>query len=387
MYVDATWDHIVTKVFLLPREDIMGNLRKRGNNWYIDFYANGKRVRKKVGKSKKVAELALKDAEVKVARNEYGFSQTEIAINEFFDKFLEYSQTNHSVNTTKRYRAVIDNFKSFLEENGEVALLSKITPEHIDQYKTFRKNSWINPNGVPVDDDSSKTEFTRKGAKSKTINFEIDTLRTIFNIAIKWDYLKSNPTKGITRLKADSKTPRFLTVKESQKILKQCSDELYPIFFTFLHTGMRKGELINLEWEDIDFKRRIIKIRKKDFWRPKTGEREIPISQKLYDLLSALKKTNDKGLKSSFVFPHSDGSQIKTKLRRQLIRIAEEVGVMNLTTLHALRHTFASQLVMNGVDLPTVQKLMGHSDIQTTMIYAHLAPDHLASAVEQLKFD
>ncbi|MCP4568807.1 MAG: tyrosine-type recombinase/integrase [FCB group bacterium] len=76
----------------------------------------------------------------------------------------------------------------------------------------------------------------------------------------------------------------------------------------------------------------------------------------------------------------------KTKLRRILIKIGQEAGIKELTTLHALRHTFASQLIINSVDLPTVQKLMGYSDIQTTIIYAHLAPDHLADAVDKLGF-
>jgi integrase len=225
----------------------------------------------------------------------------------------------------------------------------------------------------------------RKGARAKTINFEIDTLRTIFNLAIKWEYLKENPTQKITRLKvSDSKAPRFLTKEECRRFLDHCPDNLRPIYLTFLNTGMRKAELENLEWADIDFDRRHIKIRRKPFWKPKSGEREIPINQQLFDLLTRLKKANDRGVKSNFVFPHTDGSKLKTKLRRMLIRVAEEAGIENLTTLHALRHTFASQLIMKGVDLPTIQKLLGHSDIQTTMIYSHLAPDHLADAVEEL---
>ena len=68
------------------------------------------------------------------------------------------------------------------------------------------------------------------------------------------------------------------------------------------------------------------------------------------------------------------------------MQIANKAEIKDLTRIHTLRHTFASHLVMNGVDLPTVKNLMGHSDIQTTMIYAHLAPDHLADAVDKLKF-
>jgi len=102
------------------------------------------------------------------------------------------------------------------------------------------------------------------------------------------------------------------------------------------------------------------------------------------ELLKKLKNENDRGLKSNFVFPDKDGGKSKEKYRRQLIRIAQKTNINNLTKIHSLRHTYASHLVMSGVDLPTVQKLLGHSDIQTTMIYSHLAPDHLADAVEKL---
>ena len=101
-------------------------------------------------------------------------------------------------------------------------------------------------------------------------------------------------------------------------------------------------------------------------------------------LLQRLYNQTPKNRRDGFVFCEKNGSQLKTKLRERLIRIAKQAGIEDLTKLHTLRHTFASHLVMKGVDLPTVQKLMGHSDIQTTMIYAHLAPDHLADAVNKL---
>jgi len=207
-------------------------------------------------------------------------------------------------------------------------------------------------------------------------------------MAVKWGYLKSNPTKDVVRLKTnDSKAPRFLTGKEYRRLLEYSPDELRPIFYTFLSTGMRKAELENLEWADIDFRRRKIKIRCKEFWKPKTGEREIPMNQGICRLFKQLKVKNDQGLKSNFVFPHKDGFRIRIKLREQLIKVARRAKIKDLTKLHSLRHTFASHLVMGGVDLPTVQKLMGHSDIQTTMIYAHLAPDHLAEAVDKLELE
>ncbi len=366
----------------------MGRIYKRGRTWYLDIYASGRRIRKRVGSSKKIAALALHDAEAKAARDEFGFAKNDIGIERFLDRFLEHSAANHQPKTTTRYKAVIDHFRVFLKDKyPALGFVSQMTPEVIDRYKVARKKAWVNPNGDEVTSDEDVKGYTRKGARAHTINFEVGVLRTIFNLAIKWGYLKENPTSEAKKLKVnDAKPVRFLAVEECHRLLEASPDDLRSIFFTFLNSGMRKAELENLEWDDIDFKRRKIKIQRKAFWQPKTGEREIPISQSLYDLLLSQKEQNDSGLQSDFVFPHHDGGKIRTKLREKLILIAKQAGIPDLTKIHTLRHTFASHLVMSGVDLPTVKKLMGHSDIQTTMIYAHLAQDHLAEAVDRLAF-
>jgi len=366
----------------------MGNIYKRGKIWYLDIRVKNRRIRKRVGTSKKIAELALKDAEIKSAREEFGFSKNDISLDKFFGQFQDYSRVNHRNATTRRYSAVIDHFRAFLKENDHITFISEVTPELIERYKVYRKDSWINPNGSEVKSESDLKEHTRKGTKAHTINFEIDTLRALFNLAIKWGYLKDNPTVQVKRLRVtDTIQLEFLSIEDTERLLKATPKEFYPVYFTFLNTGMRKAELENLEWADIDFKRKKIRIRRKEFWQPKTGEREIPISQPMYDLLTNLKKENDKGHKSNFVFSDpKTGGKLRTKLREKLIQIAKQAGLKGLTKLHTLRHTFASHLVMQGVDLPTVGKLMGHSDVETTMIYAHLAPDHLARAVTRLPF-
>lgn len=365
----------------------MGSIYKRGKHWYLDVRVKGRRIRKKIGASKKIAELALKDSEVKIARDQFGFSKDDLGVDTFFERFLDYSRVNHQPRTTNRYRAVIDHFQAFLRTQQNVTFLSEVSAETIDRYKVYRKDAWVNPNGQAIESDDDVNGHTRKGARAHTVNFEVGVLRTAFNQAIRWDHLKENPTKGVKKLKVDdSKQPRFLTVEEYKTLLEACPDDLYPIYFTFLNTGMRKAELENLEWDDVDFKRRKIRIRRKADWQPKTGEREIPISDSLHDLLVTMKQKNDKTLNSNYVFCHSDGGKLKTKVREKLIQIAKHAGIEDLTRVHSLRHTFASHLVMKGVDLPTVMKLMGHSDIQTTMIYAHLAPDHLAGAVNKLEF-
>ncbi len=95
-------------------------------------------------------------------------------------------------------------------------------------------------------------------------------------------------------------------------------------------------------------------------------------------------KTQAKG--SWYVF-HLDGQKIEPNfLRNHLLPLTKQCGFGDVTKIHTLRHTFASHLVMGGVDLPTVKKLLGHADIETTMIYSHLADEHIDRAVEKLKF-
>jgi len=365
----------------------MGNIYKRGKVWYIDLRYKRRRIRRAVGSSKKIAELALKDAEVKVAKDKFGFSKNDIDLEKFFELFLDYSRAQHRPRSTQRYREVIDHFRSFLEKHATVSFISEITPELIDRYKVYRKGNWVNGSGVPVESHDAVIPKTRKGARAHTVNFELDTLRLMFNLAIKWGYLSENPTKGTARLKVDdAKPPRFLTVEECQRLLEICPTEQRRIFTALLSTGMRKSELENLQWQDVDPKRRQISIRSKEDWKPKAGERDIPINEPLLRVFQELQDESTTFTPTDYVFKVKRRGRSRNWMRLQLIHWAAKAGIENLTKLHTLRHTFASHLVMKGVDLPTVMKLMGHSDIQTTMIYAHLAPDHLAGAVNKLTF-
>lgn len=355
---------------------------KRQGIWYVDLRINGRRFRKKAGKSKHLAELALKGLEVKAERNQLGFlEQKNIRIKAFLDEFVKYSETNHRSATTVRYRSVIKNLNQFLALTPSINTLRDFTPEILEKYKQYRKTATITKNGKPLD--KVKGTSQQKGAKSYTVNFELGTLRTIFNLAIKQRYLETNPIKEVGFLKVtDSKQRRFLTETECERLLVTCEPEWHPIFFTLLYTGMRKGELVNLEWTDLDFSRQIIKIQRKPFWIPKTGEREIPMSSEVVAALNKLPR------RSNFVFTDKNGEPYEmNRLRLELIRIAKKAGIQALTQVHALRHTFASRLLMRGVDLPSVQKLMGHTKIETTMIYSHQTPDHLRSAIEKLSKD
>ncbi|MHC4707723.1 MAG: tyrosine-type recombinase/integrase [Planctomycetota bacterium] len=366
----------------------MARIFKRGRIWYLDVRVKGRRIRRRVGPSKKIAELALRDAEVKIAKDEFGFTKQDIAIDKLIERFLEYNRTNHRQSTTRRYRAVTDHFKRFLaDKRPNLVAVSQLTPEVIEGYKTYRRDEWVNPNGKQVESEKDVTQYTRKGARARTVNLEMDGLKTMFNLAKRWGYLRDNPVNQVKPLKTDDKKPfRFLTLEECDRLLKAATGEFYSILFTFLNTGMRKAELEHLTWSDVDFRRKRILIRGKDDWKPKTSEREIPLGDDIIDLLRQHRQRLKPSSDQDEVFPVQSKGRSHNWLRLELIKTAQKAGIGDLTKIHTLRHTFASHLVMQGVDLPTVGQLMGHTDVETTMIYAHLAPAHLANAVTKLPF-
>lgn len=340
----------------------MGAIRKRGKNWYIDYVVAGRRIKKRIGASKSLAELALKDIEVKIAKNELGFLPKDSDLQKLFKEFLEYSRTNHSPNTIKRYMAIVDNIKGYLSRFPHITKLSHLDSKIVEDYKSYR---------------------SVQQARPMTINIELQIMKSILSLAVKWGYTNVNPAQNVEAIRIIRTTEaRFLTKEEAKKFLECSSDWQYPIFYAFLNTGMRKQELMTLEWSDVDFHRRKIKIRVKDGWTPKTAEREIPISDGLMNVLLKLRTQSN----CSLVF-HEDGQVIENnKLRKELMKVTKKAGFPDVTKIHSLRHTFASHLVMKGVDLPTIKQLMGHSDISTTMIYSHLAQDHLSDVVSKLDF-
>ena len=175
----------------------MATLRKRGKRYFVDYRLGGKRVRKHVGRDRKLAEIGLKDIEVRIARKDSGLLVRDCEIDKFFQEYLEYSTTNHSPGTCKRYRAIIDHWKRFLNERPWITKLSELSPKFFEDYKTYRRNMPVARNGRPVEIDNGASQVNngsvKIGAKANTVNMELGTFRTILNMAIRWGYLNENP--------------------------------------------------------------------------------------------------------------------------------------------------------------------------------------------------
>lgn len=338
----------------------MGKTRKIGKKWQIDFREKGKRIRRIVGTSKAVAETILKDIEVRQAKEESGLYIKRISIDDFVDQCIAHTKLNHRPKTAVRYIEVLNYLKSFIAEYyPHVGSVSEITPDILESYKHKR---------------------SRK-ASGSTINTELKAINAFLNLAISWGYLRENPLKKVSSISlSKNKIPRFYSKDEVKKILNHSPDPYHDIFKVLLHTGMRRDELRFLEVQDIDLKRSRIHIKVKDGFAPKTSERTIPIHKAIMPILRDRIAQGHPGL----IFPNKKGKLYEPrKWWKVLKKICKEIEIPD-AKIHTFRHTFASWLVMSGVDITTVSRLLGHTDIRTTMIYAHLAEDHLDDSIKKL---
>ena len=257
----------------------------------------------------------------------------------------------------------------FLKQHPNVRCVKDISVSLLEDYKIWRRQS----------------------VKTWTLNNDIKELKSIFNKAVEWSYLFVNPAKNVGYVEiVDAKPIRCLSEEEYKcffEVCKQDFKEYYPIFYTFCHTGMRRGEVLGLYWIDVDFKRGMIHIRSKDDFRPKgidkknrqAKARQIPMHDHLKEILYKLKQPSGK------VFTYRGQPYSDNRLRRVLMRIAKQAGINNFTRLHEFRHSFATFLVKRGVGIYRVKELLGHSDIRDTLRYAHLPTEFMKEDVKKLE--
>ncbi len=289
-------------------------------------------------------------------------------------------------------KATIARLRNCFEAELGARRLHEITPWVIEKWRTKRRKS---------------------GTAVSTINRDIAALNAAMNRAVQWHYTDKHPFAGVKPLKMDdNKAPRFLSPAEERRLRLVLAereekaragrdkgnawreargyptlpdlratpyvDRLRPIVLLALNTGMRRGEIFGLSWADIDRKQAVVTVRGAGAKSGKT--RHIPLNAEALAVLKGWQKTT--GAESGLVFPGQDGARVDN-IQTSWERLLKAAKISNFR-FHDLRHTFASKLVMAGVDLNTVRELLGHSDLKMTLRYAHLAPEHKAQAVAKL---
>ncbi len=225
-----------------------------------------------------------------------------------------------------------------------------------------------------------QTERLQKGNKPATANRLIATLKHCIHKGYQWEMLSEETLKRIRQVKLleeNNRRLRYLSKEECQSLINTCQGNTKAIVITALNTGMRKGEILNLRWDNVDLKHGFILL---DQDQTKNSERkELPINDTLRGVLQGLTRRLD----IPYVFYDSITGKHYKDVKRSFKTALRRTGIRDFH-FHDLRHTFASHLVMAGVDITTVSRLLGHKSLTMTLRYAHLAPSHMAKAVDIL---
>lgn len=322
-------------------------------SWWISFRdGEGKYKRRRIGPDRRAARRVLDKVRTEVAEGVYvdrrATCNTTLA--ELRDGWLahikpERSEINH--------KGEASHWAPLIRLLGASTLADKITENTLEGYRRDR---------------------LEEGVKVATTNRELAVLSSAMSWAVRRGLLHKRPRFDFQNPR--NERMRFLTKDEARRLLLACPDEIRGFVQGALYTGCRRGELLKMRWEWVDLRTGLISL-------PATATknkepRHVPISAGMRDVLVEARDRATKGC--PHVFQHDGQPLDGMRLYRVFYKACAKAGITDLH-IHDLRHTAASWMVQAGVGLYEVAMILGHKNIKQTQRYAHLAPDHLRSAI------
>lgn len=345
----------------------MQGIEKRTNKDGSSTYRARVRIKGHPSVSESFSSLTLakkwkRDTESAIEQGRFQFSSQEKkhTLAELVDRYIQTILPTKPKNA----RNVKQHLLWWKRELGH-CLLSEIKSSHIAQKR---------------DELLSQDTFYKKPRSSTTVVRYIASLSHAFSIAVKeWDWMNENPVCKINKPQLPQGRLRFLNESEKNRLLEACKQSnsscLYHIVVLALSTGMRKGEILTLTWDDIDFERGAILLH-----ATKNGERRlVPLIGLSLELIKKLNANHN----SLLVFPSPNNPSQPLGIRSAWERALRKADIINFK-FHDLRHTAASYLAMNNASLIEIGTLLGHKTVQMTKRYAHLSNSHLVSMTQNL---
>lgn len=381
----------------------MAKLRfiKKHNEYQIDYYQNGKRIRRYLGPDKKNAEKELNRVEAFLKAQKLGFQlqtpsmgiystspgslsatsdhpahpgkkriKTDEAITLYLERCKEAVQSGNMVNKTYEYKVSLlkGRLAQFLKKKfPHLQYLDEIEKSHMESYRAYRINS--------------RHKFSpNKKIKPTSVNNDLRDLIAFFNYCIEnrnTFQITLNPASKVKKLhKADrDERPPCLSPEQIREVFEKCRGdaELKNVIESFLETGTRFSELKNLRWQDIDLAKGFITIKSREGFLTKSRKsRSIPLSSRMRSLLKEIPRRSEK------VFDLNNVQKIKAKkdnlcnIRKRFDKIKKQLSFLRTgERFHIFRHTAITRWANSGVPLPVVQKWAGHSSVEMTMKYVH----------------
>ena len=324
--------------------------------WEINYVIDGKQYRKSGYKSQLEAQIDLPNVIIDTSAN----TKLSVIIDDYMERHCK--------------------------------LLCK--PSTQDLYKTYKKvhlqtlQNKIAKEVKKRDIENLMLEMKQKGISNKAINGVMTFIQAVFNYGVEAGYYKVNPIGKIKKLPQEKKPVRFLNEKQMQAFL-ECAkiDRYYALFATAIYTGMRRGELLALEWSDIDFKNAKINVSKQYYkgikQSTKTNKaRSVDIPPALLEILKEHKQNCN--ILTKFVFHNMSGGAIHAyymedkhfhPLLKECNKILDDENQITNFRFHDLRHTYATYLLSKNIPIKYVQSQLGHSSAKMTLdVYASVLP-------------
>ncbi|MCB9824185.1 MAG: site-specific integrase [Planctomycetes bacterium] len=346
--------------------------------FYVMFTHEGRRIQRLIGDSRVEAERVMQDVRRRVQLG----SSLSALLNEVFGDvtghqltfrdaaplYLEYAEARKRTST---FRNDVSRLRGLLRAPWATKPLAVVSVADLTAWASRRMTG-------------------KRRVSGATVNRDLNLVSALYRWAIGMGYVESNPARSVVRASEKGRArTMWLTVSECSALLAAASEAFRPLLICFLHAGLRRGELLALEWRSVDLDRGVVVIEPES---AKSGvARDIPLTSVLAAELQGLAATSPVGghtpvFRRSGGIPWSAGA-LRHWLDKTLEAAEEEIPEYRRSqvSLHVLRHTFASHLAQQGVPFHEIAHLLGHSSTYVTARYAHLAPEAGRDAIARLE--
>ena len=336
-------------------------VRKIGQRWYYDFRIRRSRYRGVIPEARTKAQAETAEVRIRnqVFDRKYNTQADTLTLAEFIENvYLPWARLN-------KRRPINDELycKTFREFFGKKTF-AQISPLLIERFKKERRESLT---------------IHGKQRSPASVNRELEVLSRILSMAVDNGIIESNPARKVKKLRLDNMRKRYLTLEEEQRlfaVLTGRRSHLKPVVVLAIHTGMRRGELLGLRWQNVDFARGLIYVT-----NTKTGhDREVPMNSLVRETLLELQRA---GGEHEYVFTNSKTGINLSEVKRGFTSACRDAEINDLR-FHDLRHTTGTRLADAGTDAFAIAEVLGHRSLQTTKRYTHATDLRKMRAVEAL---
>lgn len=327
---------------------------KKNGKYYSHFKIHGEQRHFLCHGATTISEAqAIEDAEkFKLRKEQVGLADRKlksVTVSAWVKKYNDYSKRNKkSYKTDESRGGIIEEFF------GGSNLIQNIKPEKIEKFKQHL-----------LDEDRSKA----------TVNRYLEQLGSMFSMAVNNEWLRENPCKKVKKFPNKNYTIRYLTEEEEKRLFEVLPEHLKPIVLMALKTGLRKANILQMKWNQIDFHLKHIEV------LDNKGNKFIvlPLVEPLLSTLKKLKKTSC----SEYVFTNPETQLPYVDIKNSFSTALKAAKIENFR-FHDLRHTVGTRLAQAGVPVNVIKDILAHSDIKTTMRYVHLTENSKAEALSIL---